>query len=183
MNAESISPAGNAGADSPAINVTIIYEDFASGTRAKHFAERLADGLGCHCPLSESIWRSELLECPPLAEQASHAAADCDYLIVSLRGDRVLPAATRNWIEAQLGGAAQRGAGLIVLSDSFHAKWRVVEATRQYLRTVCAAKGVAFFSHALTTPAEAAAPNLPDEKASAALDPPPAPWMPALLGA
>ncbi|MDR3405852.1 MAG: hypothetical protein P4L99_25425 [Chthoniobacter sp.] len=136
-----------------AIKVTIIYEDFASGTWAKRFAERLADFLECTCSLSETIWRSELLECPPLADQAARAAAECDYLIVSLHGDRVLPFAARQWIEAQLERAAERGMGLILLSDSSQAKWRVVEATRHHLRCACAMKDVAFFSHAVTAPA------------------------------
>ncbi|MGB8169012.1 MAG: hypothetical protein WCF18_16060 [Chthoniobacteraceae bacterium] len=152
MQAEINSPERIPSADSSAIKVAIIYEDFASGTRAKHFAERLAEGLESHCPLSESIWRSELLEYAPLAERAARAAADCDYLIISLRGDRVLPAATQIWIGAQLDGAAARGTALIFLADSYHGKWRVVEGTRRYLRTACEAKGVNFFSHAITAP-------------------------------
>ena len=111
--------------DSPSLKFAIIYEDFASGTRATNFAQRLADDLQCLCPLSESLWRSELLEYPPVASEAAQAAADSDYLIVSQRGDRTLPTATRRWIEALLYGAAARGAGVIILSDSCHGNWRV----------------------------------------------------------
>jgi hypothetical protein len=152
MNVEIVSPNGSAAAEDLAIKVVIVYEDFASGIRAKHFAERLAESLDSHCSLTEAMWRSELLETPAFAEHAATGAADCDYLIVSLRGDRLLPLATRQWIEAQLKDAGERGVGLIILSDSYHGKWRVVEGTRHYLRTVCLANGVAFFSHAVTTP-------------------------------
>ena len=150
-------------ADSSAITVTIIYDDFAGGVRAKDFAERLAEQLGCDCHLSESFWRSDLLECRPVAEEAARAAAECDYLIVSLRGDRVLPFPTRLWIEAQLDGAARRGASLIVLPDSSQGKQGVVEATRRHFRSLCAVKGVAFFSHAMS-PADNALPGMRGEE-------------------
>ncbi len=95
-------------ADSSAIKVAIIYEDFATGTRAKHFAERLASRIEPSSPLSQTLWRSDLLESWPIANAATRATADCDYMIVSLRSDTALPVATRDWIEAQLDGAAER---------------------------------------------------------------------------
>jgi hypothetical protein len=137
MRAELNSPENLAAAKLSAINVAIIYEDFASGTRARHFAERLADGLEGYCPLSESLWRSELLEVPAIAAEASRRAANCDYLIISQRGDRLLFPATRRWIEAQLDDPALRCTGLIILSDSSPGKWRVVESTCRYLRSLC----------------------------------------------
>ena len=141
-------------ADSSAIKVAIIYEDFDSGARAKDFAERLAEGLECSCPLSDALWRSELLDCQPIAEQAARHAEDCDYLIVSLRGDRVLSFAARQWIEAQLDGAAARGMWLVALSSLAEGKPRALHANRHYFRGACAANGVPFFSHTVTTPTQ-----------------------------
>lgn len=140
-------------ANASAIRVTIISDDFASGLRAKNFAERLADQLGCHCQFSDSFWRSDLLDCWQIANTATLAAADCDYLIVSLRGDRVLPFFARHWIEAQLDSIAARDAALIVLPDSNQGNRQIVEATRHHFRSLCFRKGVAFFSHAMTAPA------------------------------
>lgn len=154
MKPELESPEHSPVAGSLAIKVTIIYEDFTSGTRARNFAERLAQQLDGHGQLSESIWRSELLECPPLAEAAARDAAQCNYLIVALRGDRVLPFATRQWVEEQLDDAAMRGAALIVLPASDQGKWRVVEATRHHFRSLCAMKGVPFFSCSNMAPAD-----------------------------
>lgn len=133
--------------EAAALKVVIIYEDFDTALRAKKFTEDLEAKLGCACRWADSIWRSELLESPEIADEAALDASDCDYLIVSLRGDHVLPFAARQWIESQLDGAAERNAGLIVLSDSNLGKWRVVEGTRHYFRGVCAERGVAFFSH------------------------------------
>ncbi len=157
MNAVLASPEYLPPADSTAIHVAIIYEEFLSGARAKHFAEQLAEGLGSTCPLAESMWRSDMLECPSIATLAAGAAADCDYLILSLRGDRVLPPATRGWIEARLDGAAGHLACVIALLGSDDGKSRVLDGNRQYLRAMCAANRVVFFSHAGISPAESAA--------------------------
>lgn len=153
---ESVLPA----ADFSAIKVTIIYEDFASGVRAKNFAEQLAEQLGTACHLSESFWRADLLANEQIATEANRTAADFDYLIISMRGDRILPLNTCDWIEAHLDSAASRGAAMVVLPDQDQGKWRIVEATRQQFRFMCVMKGVAFFSHGMTPPADDA---LPDE--------------------
>ena len=135
-------------ADTGAVKVVILYENFAfaTGVRGKNFARRLADSLGCSCDLSDATWRSDLFEREDVADAATLAAVDADYVIVSLLGEHVLPVAARNWIEAWLDDAGRRGAGLIVLADPNHSGCRVVEATRHYLHCACTAKGVAFFS-------------------------------------
>lgn len=146
--------------ESSAIKVTIIYEDFASGVRAKNFAEKLLEQLGSACRLCESFWRADLLVNEEIAKEAHRTAADFDYLIISMVGDRILPLRTCDWIEAHLDGAAARGAALVVLPDKDEGAWRIVEATRQQFRFMCLMKGVAFFSHGMTPPADDA---LPDE--------------------
>lgn len=132
--------------DSSRLKIAIVYEDFASGTRAKHFADRLAERLDSTCDVSGSLWRSELLACPAIAAEASLDAADSDFLIVSLRGDHVPTCSTRQWIKAQLATAARRGAALIFLADGIRGGRRVAEATRKYFRKTCAGSDVPFFS-------------------------------------
>jgi hypothetical protein len=148
MNAVIDSPTRLLLADSSAIKVIIIYEDFLSGARAKHFAEQLAEGLGSTCPLSVSMWRSDILDCPSIAVEAARASADCDYLIVSLRGNRVLTPAARRWIEAKLNDAAGQLTCVIALLGSGAGTSRVLDGNRQYLRDVCAANRVEFCAHA-----------------------------------
>lgn len=131
-----------------AIKATIIYEDFPSGLRAKGFAERLAEQLGCGCQFWESIWPLKMLEFPTVAAEAARSAADSAYLIVALSGERMLPRATLNWIDAQLDGAAARGLGLIALLASCGSRWDDGECARRQLLALCGAHGVPFFSHA-----------------------------------
>ncbi len=140
------------------LKVVIIYEDFAAGARAKDFAERLAEALSCAGDPALSIWRSELLDCPPIGEQAAREAADCDYLIVSLRGDHALSHGTRHWIEVQLAQVSERGAALILLAGANPSTdGRTGQHARYFFRSVCTENRVPFFCHT-TTPA-------PDEDA------------------
>lgn len=169
MNAVIDSPKRFLLADSSAIKVIIIYEDFLSGARAKHFAERLAKGLGSICPLSESMWRSDLLDCPSTAVEAASAAADCEYLIVSLRGDRALSTALRHWIEAQLDGAAGRLTCVIALLGSEDGTTRIRDGNRHYLRGVCTANRVEFCAHAGMPPAVGAVTDSRAEKEGSGL--------------
>lgn len=149
MNALIDSPTAPLLADSSAIKVTVIYEDFLSGARARNFAERLADGLGSRCPLSESMWRCDLLDSPPIALEAAKAAEVCEYLIVSLRGDRALTSATRGWIEALLNnGAATHPTCVIALLGSGDGTPLILDGNRKFFRDVCAANRVEFCSHA-----------------------------------
>jgi hypothetical protein len=129
------------------MKVAIVYEDFASGARARHFVEQLAKRLESACDISRSLWRSELLGLPSIAQDAARDAAECDYLVVSLRGDHVPSHLLRHWVKDQLETAAARGAAVIFLSDANHGKRRAVEATRSYFRSLCA-----FFSLVTSAP-------------------------------
>jgi hypothetical protein len=181
MNAVIDSPARFLLADSSAINVVVIYEDFLSGARAKHFAERLAEGLGSRCPLSESMWRSDLLDCPPIAAEAASSAADCEYLVISLRGDRVLTSATREWLKAQLNGAAGNLTCVIALLGSGEISPRVLDGNRHYLRGLCAENRVEFCAHAGMRWAEKPVPKGDGQKERNALDFPVRRGLPAPL--
>jgi hypothetical protein len=143
-----------------------MYDDFASGLRAKRFAERLAERFGSECDLSESLWRSALLASPAVADEASRHASDSDFLILSLRGDHVPPSAVRQWVTSQLDAAAERGAALIVIWDAELGRRRVVGATRHYFRNACARRGVPFFSLVTTPPAEVASEDFFTEEAA-----------------
>ena len=150
MRAQIDSPERFSAAAPSEIKVIILYEDFTSGTRGKNFAECLAERLGSPCHLSESLWRCALLASPGIAADAARAAADCDYLILSLRGDHDFHHATLRWIEPQLDGAAARGAAVIALVDfggetRGEEAWRAAGGARRHLRSMCAEKGIPFF--------------------------------------
>jgi hypothetical protein len=134
-------------AEGESIRVTILCDDCVSRVRAKCFTEQLAESFGLACRLFEHIWRSDSLISPAAVEAATLAAAECDYFVVSLRGDRPFPVAAHEWIEAELERASAREAGVIVLADSLDAnEHRVLDACER-LRSACALQHVAFASY------------------------------------
>ena len=144
-------------ATSSALKVTVLYEDFASGTRAKHFAENLAMSLGSSCPLTECMWRCDLLEYPAIADDVARSAATSDYLIIALRWGRALPLAARAWLEKQIEVTARWPTSLVVLllqpeGESGPGGWRASGGACHHLRSLCAEKHVLFFDCAETAP-------------------------------
>jgi hypothetical protein len=145
MKANSVLPQRDGESFPTAIKCVIIYEDFASGVRAKHFAEMLADGLGGTCDC-ESLWRSELLEFPEIGDGVAREAAASDFVILALRGDRHLSFGFKRWIESWLTPAMDGGLSLIALFDSNRRTSHAASA-RYSLREMSAMAGVAFFAH------------------------------------
>jgi hypothetical protein len=81
--------------------ITIIYEDRATGLRAKEFSDILSASLGNGRPPSEpACWRLELIDLPGLADEVSRDASASEFLILSLRGDSPLTIATKQLIES-----------------------------------------------------------------------------------
>jgi len=170
-------------AESSTIRVSIVYDDFSSGARAKRFADSLADHLGSHGSLCETLWRCDLLENPWFAEQAADESTGGDYIIISLRGDRVLPFGVRQWIEGQLEAAAEHGTWVIGLLGCHQGKHRIVDCNRHFLRCACAARGVHFFSLATITPPEPRLAARGDGNGAMPLAGQSRSWSPALLTA
>lgn len=127
-----------------ATKCVIIYEDFAAGVRARHFAEMLGEGLGGACDC-DSLWRSELMEFPEIGGAVARDVADSDFVIIALRGDRHLSLGFKRWIESWLTPALDSGFSLIALLDPSQGSSHTV-SVRYSLRQMSAAAGVAFFA-------------------------------------
>ncbi len=140
---------------SSAIKFVILYEDRTTGMHAKAFADLLA-AADSRSSCVASLWRSEMLVFPTLASRAAEDAADCDFIVVSLRGSGVVPFAIRDWLEARLRGAGARDTALIALFEPIWSGQRAAEGARHYFRSLCAERGVAFFSHIATPPEDQA---------------------------
>lgn len=133
-----------------ALNFTVIYEDTVSGEWARHFTDSLSEEIACACKYTDSMWPVSSLENPLLASEALDASSDCDCVIVSLHGDRVIPVAARLWAEQLIARSAGRSICMIVLSDPLQGRRRVVDATCHYFEALCAVNGVEFFSESTT---------------------------------
>jgi len=144
--------------------VFLLYTDREAGTRAKRFADSLAQMLELETTLS--AWRCEMLDFDSLAGAAAEEADGCDFLILSLAGNVSLPQATKSWIEKWAERAAAREALLITLFDPARSLSRHVESTREYLRSVCHNARVDFFAHCPLSPAASTEPQPAPDRAS-----------------
>lgn len=134
----------------------IVYEDFACGVRAKRFADELSTALGSAIG-EPALWRWELLEVPPLSEEALRDAAASDFVILSLRGDRHLSLAQKGWLARCLENAGTRAASLVALFDPTRTQFATMGGTREFLKYQATAVGVSFFGCSRMQP-EGAAP-------------------------
>ena len=128
------------------MHITIIYEDFASGLRAKRFADLLAERCGTPGASAIAMWRCELLEITDVAAEAAGLAEAWDYLIVSLSANRTFSDAVREWITSRLGGCAD-GGGVILLATAGMDQNRVAVSVRQGIKSICVERGVPFFGY------------------------------------
>jgi hypothetical protein len=125
--------------------VTIIYEDLATGIRAKRFSDMLAVSLGGANDTLPACWRIGLIEIPEIATEIARDAAASEFVILSLRSATNLSTAAKRWIESWLADVREESAGLIVLFDPEQRP--PTAGLRRYLRRITARAGVGFFAH------------------------------------
>ena len=70
--------------DRPKFNVVIIYQDSAAGKRAKHFYDRVIRELADECDFSLELWNFQVLAFPEIGNAAAKAAAQADFVILSM---------------------------------------------------------------------------------------------------
>jgi hypothetical protein len=99
-------------------NVVIVYEDFATGNRAKKGLDYVAEELGGNMEFRHSMWRLEVLQEPALSVMAAPALAEADLLIISLRGDSRLPAEIRELIDERLAQTANHDCALVAVFEA-----------------------------------------------------------------
>ena len=99
-------------------NVVIMYEDFATGKRAKRGLDYVAEELGNDLEFRHSMWRLDVLQDPKVSVLAAPALAEADLVIISLRGDGQLSAKIRALIDERLAQTAIHDCALVALFES-----------------------------------------------------------------
>ena len=113
----------SAGRPSPpgAFRVVILYEDFATGLRARKVGHLLAEALGARGRCEPELWRCDVLQDPTLQRRAAREVARADLLILSVH--RHLPAVpTGALLDAWLAAKARRASHLVALVDGTGAR-------------------------------------------------------------
>jgi hypothetical protein len=133
--------------DRSKFNVVIIYEDRATGRRAKYFYENFVHELEDKCDFNLELWNFQVLAISEIGYSAAQVAAQADFVILSLHGKAGLPAEIREWIEAWSRLIADSNAALIALADKPQTRGGKADSTLAYLRTVAERAGIDFFAH------------------------------------
>jgi hypothetical protein len=101
--------------------VVVLYEDFATGLRARKVGDFLAEELGAGGPLEPALWRCDVLQDPPLRSCVAREVARADLLILSVH--RHLPAVpTGALLDAWLAAKSHRASSLVALVDGTGAR-------------------------------------------------------------
>src|SRR6202795_3149801 len=103
--------------DRPKFNVAIIYEDSAAGKRAKHFYDRVIREVVDECDFSLELWDFQVLAVPGIGNSAAKAAAQADFVILSMHRKAQLSTQTRDWIERWSGLITDNKSALVALLD------------------------------------------------------------------
>jgi hypothetical protein len=135
--------------DRPKFNVAIIYEDGAAGKRAKHFYDRVIRELVDVCDFSLELWSFQVLAVPEIGNSAANAAAQADFVILSMHHKAQFSAQTRDWIERWSGLITDNRSALVALLDQPGIKRGKVASALDYLRKVADRKGISFYTHTI----------------------------------
>ena len=135
--------------DRAKFNVAIIYEDGAAGKRAKHFYDRVIRELVDECDFSLELWSFQVLAVPEIGNSAAKAAAQADFVVLSMHRKAQLSARTKDWIERWSGLITDNKSALVALLDQPGMKRAKAASTLVYLRKVADRKGISFYTHTI----------------------------------
>src|ERR1700726_3933465 len=135
--------------DRSKFNVAIIYEDGAAGKRAKHFYDRVIRELVDECDFSLELWSFQVLAVPEIGNSAAEAAAQADFVIISMHRKAQLSTETKDWIERWSGLITENKSALVALLAQPGIRRGTIASTLGYLRKVADRKGISFYTHTI----------------------------------
>ena len=89
----------------------------------------------------------QVLAVPEIGDSAAKAAAQADFVILSMHRKAQLSVRTRDWIERSSGLITDNRSALVALLDQSGRKRGTVASTLDYLRKVADRKGISFYTH------------------------------------
>jgi hypothetical protein len=99
------------------------------------------------CDFSLELWNFQVLAVPEIGNSAAKAAAQADFVILSMHRKAQLSVQTRDWIERWSGLITDNKSALVALLDQPGMKRGTVASTLDYLRKVAERKGISFYTH------------------------------------
>jgi hypothetical protein len=119
----------------------LIYENFATGVRARRFFQALA--RASDKVLAEQMWDFEVLGIREARNAAAGAARKADVVAVSVSGQMDLPGTVRAWFDMWLWLLEDENPALMALFDS--SATPNIASIRAYLNCIARRAGIEFF--------------------------------------
>lgn len=140
------------------LRALIVYEDVASGERAKETCDALPGRLGPNWNLKIELFSFKALRTAEIRREASAAASRANLVIFSChQGD--LPLEVWEWIELFLGRPDRPTALVALLANTSH-QTKPRTAVAKYLAGVAQRRGMQYFVHIYQPAAENAVAQL-----------------------
>ena len=132
----------------PVLKAVLIYENFATGVRARWFCERLVRALDI--TLEEQMWSFDVLGIREARNAAASAAKKANVVIVSVLGHTDLPSTIRAWLDMWLWLLDKQNPALVALFDSSTPP--NIGSIRAYLSNIARSAGIEFCTYEITPP-------------------------------
>lgn len=136
----------------PLLEVLVVYEDLATGKRAKAMLDGLSKRFGLSLGLTTKLWRFDHLQVPWLQEQAAVEAAGADVIILSVHRKTEMSEMEREWMNRWLDHKEDRPYMFCVLLGSESGGAATDNPLLAEMKGFATAAGVDFFSDAGETP-------------------------------
>jgi hypothetical protein len=134
------------------LEVLLLHEDLPTGLRAKEALNNLEEQFEIKTCFHISLFRFGMLADAELAGPALQQAKQADILLLSLHGDRQLPAAVRIWLLRWLESRDFKPCALVVSLDSNIQDSLQSNSTLNFLRDITAPLEVDLFLHLGSSP-------------------------------
>jgi len=130
---------------SEAFRVVVGYEDYASGVRVMQLYNHILEVCD-ESELQLNVWKFELLGMIKFREVAAVEVVHADLVLISVRGDRVLPKEATDWIESWIHLKSTMTSALGLLLDQQFVSHSNAEHTRRYLQELTSEAGIDFIT-------------------------------------
>jgi hypothetical protein len=100
------------------LEVLLIYEDFATGLRARQCLDHVLGDRGTVADIRLAAWRLDLFPLPEIREEAAVSARTADVVLMSLHGDSLLEPPLEQWLMHWIAQRGEVESALGVLFDA-----------------------------------------------------------------
>lgn len=98
-------------------NVVTMYEDIRTRKQAKKGLDYVIEEFGNDFEIRHRMWRLDILQDPKLSLRAVPSLVESDLFMISLRGERPLPARIRALIDERLAQTVNHECSLVALFE------------------------------------------------------------------